>query len=183
MRQLQLSVFFALILTFIACNQTTSKGVKMKTPENWRILDEPEYLIQYPDTFDLDKSGLMGMSFILLSKQTSQQDLFRENVNLLVQDLTGKNIDLDKYVEISEEQVKIMITDGNLIESKRFTNKDNEYQRLIYTGRQGQFHLKWQQKYWIENKKAFVLTLTCEESQYENYEFVGEEIMKTFKIK
>ncbi len=187
MRQLHLLGFFALIATLVACGQSTPKETKTEVqsefPENWESLDETAYSIQYPDTFDLDKSGQMGMSFILLSKQTSQQDLFRENVNLLIQDLTGQNIDLDKYVEISEGQIKTMITDGNLIESKRLTDKNKEFQRVIYTGKQGQLNLKWQQFFWVVNKKAYVLTLTCEINQYDNYVSVGEEIMKTFMIK
>jgi hypothetical protein len=125
----------------------------------------------------------MGLSFVLLSKQTSQQDLFRENVNLVIQDLTGQSIDLDKYVAISEGQIKSMITDGNLLESKRLTDKNNEFQRVIYTGKQGQFDLKWEQYYWVKNKKAFVLTLTCEMNQYDKYVSVGDQIMATFMIK
>ncbi len=188
MRQLKLLGFFALIIAFVTCgqsSQTESKieEVKTETPGNWKTLNESGYSIQYPDTFDLDKSGQMRMSFILLSKQTSQQDLFRENVNLLIQDLSGQNIDLDKYVEISEGQIKTMISDGNLIESKRLTDKNKEFQRVIYTGKQGQFDLKWQQFYWVENEQAYVLTLTCEIDQYDNYVSVGEEIMKTFMIK
>jgi hypothetical protein len=184
----QLLGFFALMIAFIACEQSSQKEskteeIKTEIPENWKTLSESDYSIQYPDTFDLDKSGQMGMSFILLSKQTSQQDLFRENVNLLIQDLSGQNIDLDKYVEISEGQIKTMITDGNLIESKRMSDNNKELQRVIYTGKQGQYDLKWQQFYWVENKKAYVLTLTCEINQYDNYVSVGEKIMKTFTIK
>ena len=188
MRQLQLLGFFALITAFVACGQSSQKESKTEdviteTPDNWKTLSESDYSIQYPDTFDLDKSGQMGTSFILLSKQTSQQDLFRENVNLLIQDLSGQNINLDKYVEISEGQIKTMITDGNLIESERLSDKNKEFQRVIYTGKQGQFDLKFQQFYWIENKKAYVLTLTCEINQYDNYVSIGEEIMRTFMIK
>ncbi len=188
MRQLQLLGFFALIIALVACGQTPQKDSKTEElnseiGESWKTLSESDYSIQYPDTFDLDKSGQMGMSFVLLSKQTSRQDLFRENVNLLIQDLTGQNIDLDKYVEISEGQIKTMLTDGKLIESERLTNKNKNFQRVIYTGKQGQFDFKWQQLYWVENKKAYVLTLTCEINQYDNYESVGEKIMRTFRIK
>jgi hypothetical protein len=172
---------------FVACGQFSQKGTKTEEtaeiPENWKLLDESDYSIQYPDTFDIDKSGQMGLSFVLLSKQTSQQDLFRENVNLVIQDLTGQSIDLDKYVAISEGQIKSMITDGNLLESKRLTDKNNEFQRVIYTGKQGQFDLKWEQYYWVKNKKAFVLTLTCEMNQYDEYVSVGDQIMATFMIK
>jgi hypothetical protein len=187
-KQLLLIGLFTMSLAFVAFGQSSEKALNtkkiyIKTPENWNILNEPNYSIQYPDSFDLVKSGQFGMSFILLSKQTSEKDLFRENVNLLIQDLTSNNIDLDKYVEISEGQIKTMITEGKLIESKRLTDKNKEFQRVIYTGKQGQFDLKWQQFYWVVNNKAYVLTLTCEKNQYVNYVSVGEKIMKTFTIK
>ncbi|MGQ1948381.1 hypothetical protein ACT3CD_14900 [Geofilum sp. OHC36d9] len=187
MRQLQLFGFFALIVALAACGQSSQieskKDVKAETSGSWISLDESDYSIQYPDTFNLDRSGQMGLSFILLSNQISQQDSFRENINLLIQDLSGQNIDLDKYVEISEEQIKTMITDGNLILSQRLTHKNKAFQKVIYTGKQGRFDLKWQQLYWVENKKAYVLTLTCELNQYDKYVSVAEDIMKTFVIK
>lgn len=178
-RQIILFGLTAILISLTACGQITQKNI----PNDWKSLNESDFAIQYPDTFDLDKSGQMGLSFILLSKQTSQQDLFRENVNLLIQNIAGKNIDLNKYVEISENQIKTMITNWNLIESKRLSENSKKFQRVIYTGKQGQFDLKWQQYYWVENKKAYVLTLTCEQNQYDNYVSVGEGIMKTFKIK
>ena len=86
--------------------------------KDWNTFKKDSYTIDYPKDWELDESGQMGTSFILFSPLTSQKDQFRENVNLLVQDLTGYNLDLDKYVEISEEQVKTLITDGKIIESK-----------------------------------------------------------------
>lgn len=187
MNQFKILGFLTLTLAFVACGQSSPKESKTEevttAPENWKIYSETEYSIQYPDTFELAKSGQMGTSFILLSNQTSQQDLFRENVNLIIQDLSGQNIDLDKYVEISEGQIKTMITDGNLIASERLNDKNKEYQRIIYTGKQGQFDFKWLQFYWVVNKKAYVLTLTCELNQYDNYVSIGEKIMQTFIIK
>jgi len=183
MKQIKLFGLTSLFISLIACGQTTQKSVPADIPNNWKAINESGYMIQYPDSFDLNTSGQMGMTFILLSKQTSQQDLFRENINLLIQDLTGQNIDLDKYVEISEGQIKTMITNGNIIESKRIKAADSEFQRVIYTGVQGQFNLKFEQYYWIVKSKAYVLTLTCEFNQFDKYNEVGEKIMNSFKIK
>jgi len=60
---------------------------------------------------------------------------------------------------------------------------DKEFQKLVFTGKQGKFDLKWQQYYRVEKDKAYVLTLTCEEDQYDNYLDIGQKIMNTFKIK
>ncbi len=183
MKNLKLFGLIAAFFCLIACGQTSTKNAQSNIPNDWKTLDESEFIIHYPDSLDLDKSGQMGMTFVLLFKQTSQQDLFRENINLIIQDLTGFKINLDEYVDISEEQIKMMITNGNIIESKRIKTDNSEYQKAIYTGTQGQFNLKFEQYYWVVRQKAYVLTLTCEINQFDKYQEVGEKIMNSFKIK
>jgi hypothetical protein len=173
-----------LLFTLIACGQTSVKQEsdvnKTKTIEGWKTLSENNYAIQYPSNWELNQNGQMGTNFILLSSLENKEDQFRENVNLIIQDLTSRNIDLDKYSEISEGQVKTMITNSNLIESKRIKNGNNEYHQLIYTGDQGVYHLKFEQYYWVENEKAYVLTLTCEQSTFSEYKEIGENILNSF---
>lgn len=164
------------------CCQSTENKTQTEVQDGWKSLTENNYSINYPGNWELNKSGQMGTSFILFSPPSSEQDQFKENVNLLVQDLTGHNLDLDKYVEISEGQIKTMITDGKIIESKRITTKDWSYQKVIYTGKQGIFNLKFEQYYWVVGDEAFVLTLTCEESQFDNYQVTGEMILNSFNL-
>src|SRR5579862_6208719 len=75
---------------------------------NWRLLDQPEYTQSYPSGWSLDQSGKMGTKFILFSGKIDNG--FSDNLNLLIQDLNGSGLDLDKYVILSEGQVKTMIT-------------------------------------------------------------------------
>jgi hypothetical protein len=150
--------------------------------EDWNAIKKDSYSVDYPKDWELNESGQMGTSFILFSPLASQKDQFKENVNLLIQDLTGYNLDLDGYVEISEGQIKTMITDGKIIESKRLTNQNLDYQKVIYTGKQGIYNLKFEQYYWVVGNKAFVLTLTCEEAQFDDYKLTGEKILNSFKL-
>lgn len=149
----------------------------------WNSLNEKDFSIQYPEKWELNKSDLMGTSFILLSPLTSETDQFRENVNLIIQDLTGHNIDLNKFVEISESQIKTLVTDVNFISRNRIKDKRVEFQKLIYTGKQGMFNLKFEQYYWVQNDKAYVLTLTCEVNEFNNFKDIGEKILDSFIIK
>ena len=175
------------LLALIACGQTAVKQesdiIKAKTIDGWKTLSEANYSIQYPSTWELNQSGQMGTSLILFSPLENNEDQFRENVNLIIQDLTGQGIDLDKYSEISEGQVKTMITNSTLIESKRIKDENDEYHRLIYTGDQGIFHLKFEQYYWLENDKAYVLTLTCEQNKLWDFKDLGENILNSFSLK
>ena len=183
MKQIQLLGLTFLFISLIAFGQTTPKNTGKEIGNSWKAVNENSFSIQYPENWDLDQSGKMGISLILLSKLFSPQDQFRENVNLLIQDLQGQNINLDKYVEISEGQIKTMLTNGNLIESKKLSAFGSEFQKVIYTGDQGIYKLKFEQYYWVKNGKAYVLTLTCELEQFEKYKVTGEKILNSFRLK
>ena len=176
------NVGFAFLIAIWACEQPSQAKEETLTVEGWETLSEEDYTIQYPDSLEMNQEGQMGVKFILFTPPTAPMDQFRENINLVIEDLAGKNVDLDKYVEISESQVKSMITNGKLTDSERI-KEGKAFHKLVYTGKQGLFNLKWQQRYWVQNEKAYILTLTCEESQYDQYSALGEKIMQTFEIK
>jgi len=148
-----------------------------------KTLEKENYTLKYLSTFDLDESGQMGTKFIIFAKLESPEDAFRENVNLIVQDLKGMDLNLDKYTQLSEEQVKTMVTNSKLIESKRIKTDKDEYHIINYTGDQGMYHLHFEQWYRVLNDKAYVLTFTAEQSQYERYQSFCETVMNSFRIK
>jgi len=173
-----------LLLSFMSFGQTTAKDSENNTITNgWKTFDHSDYSINYPSTWELNQSGLMGSSFILFSPLESEKDKFKENVNLLVQDLTGYNLDLNKYTEISEGQIKTMVSNSTLIESKRIKDGKREYHKIIYSGDQGIFHLKFEQYYWVINEKAFVLTFTSEQNKFFDMVEIGEKILNSFILK
>ncbi|MBK8054927.1 MAG: hypothetical protein IPK35_17060 [Saprospiraceae bacterium] len=173
-----------LLFTFIAFGQAQeSKGRVKETKSVWKTLNGTNYSIQYPVDWELNQSGQMGTTFILFSPLETSKDKFMDNVNLLIQDLTGHNLNLDKYTEISEGQIKTMITNSRLIESKRIKTGSDEYHRMVYTGDQGMFHLKFEQFYWVKSGKAYVLTLTCEQAKFTVFKEVGEAILNSFTFK
>jgi len=169
-----------LLLSIVACGQTTINQEPSQTINDWKTLDQSTYSIQYPSTWELNQSGQMGTSFILFSPLESDKDKFRENINLLVQDLTGQNIDLNKYTEISEGQIKSLLTNSALIESKRIKNDRGEFHKIIYSGDQGVFHLQFEQYYWVINNQAFVLTFSSEKDKFADFKETSEKILNSF---
>ena len=173
-----------LLLSVTVFGQSSIKETGNKTKLNdWKTFDQAAYTIQYPSTWELNQSEQMGTSFILFSPLESEKDQFKENVNLLIQDLAGYHVDLNEYTEITEGQIKTMVTNAILRESVRVKNDKGEYHKLIYSGDQGIFHLTYEQYYWVMNDKAFILTFTCEQNKFVQMADTGEKILNSFKLK
>ena len=149
----------------------------------WKNIDQTAYKLSYPGDWVLDEGGQMGTRFILFSALESTEDLFKENVNLIIQDLTGYNLDLDKYAQLSENQIKSMITNVNIIEHKRVSTGAVPHYKIIYTGDQGAFKLTFEQYYFVKDNKAYVLTFTSEQKNFEKYKADGEKILESFALK
>jgi hypothetical protein len=169
---------FSLLLIFlpIAAISQVGEGNETKT------LSTAKFSISYPATWELNESGQMGTTLILLSPRESPSDKFSDNVNLIVQDLTGYNLDLDGYTKISEEQIKTLITNSKVMENKKIA-APVEHQKLVYTGDQGAFKLKFEQYYFVVGNSAYVLTFTAEQSNFDQLQTLGEAVLNSFSIK
>ena len=84
-----ITLFILLILTHSAFSQNSISTEKAKFIKD-------SYNIQYPKTWKLDTSKSMGVDLFIFSPLENETDKFRENVNILIQDLRGQNIDLEK---------------------------------------------------------------------------------------
>lgn len=174
-------------LFLLSCNDNSSVNKKETTQitpatKDWNVLDNPDFSIRYPKDWVLDESKQMGTTFFLFAPLDTGKDNFRENINLLIQDLGGMKMNMDQYVAISEKQLTQLITDGKLLESKR-QNNDPEHHMMVYTGKQGQFDLKFSAHFWIVNSKAYVLTFTGETTHFDAYNEAAQTIMNSFVIK
>lgn len=110
----------------------------------------------------------------------AQSATFRDNLNFIIQDLKGQNIDLNKFAEISVEQIKQFITNSKILQSETSAGPKH---KIVYSGSQGQLNLKWQQYYWVKNEKAYILTFTADQLSFDKQMAEVNSIMDSFKIK
>lgn len=174
MKRIFLCLSATLILSFSGFSQIT---------ESWKTLDESDYTISYPPNWELNQAGQMGTKFILFSPLKTAADNFRENVNMVTQDISGQNIDLDKYAELSANQIQSMGMAVKFIDSKKLTIDGQEFQHVLYTMEQGAYNLTIDQFYIITETTAYVLTFTAETKAFEEYKALGERILNSFRLK
>jgi hypothetical protein len=160
--------------------------------DNWKILSKENYTIKHPPSWEVNTSGEDRTSFILFSPLVSKSEKFRTNINLIIQDLGGFDIDsrtiinLKEYTERSIVEIKNKNTSsgGKIISSDLINVNGISHQKVIYTGvsKEG-LRLQYEQYYWVEKNKAYVLTLTCQEDKFKDYQAIGEKIFDSFIIK
>jgi len=176
--------YIILTLGLLSCGEKKQTPISADNPNSWKTVSVDNYTITYPPTWTLDNSERMGMILQLFSPLSSPDDKFSDNVNLVIQNLTGQPIkSLDQYTKLSENQILTMMTDSKILSSERLNSNGQEFQKITYTAQQGIYKLKFQQYYFIKNELAYVLTFTCVADEFEKYHAIGDKIMDSFRIK
>ncbi|MEZ4920440.1 MAG: hypothetical protein R2792_15160 [Saprospiraceae bacterium] len=156
---------------------------KTTANSDWQVISSDAYSIQCPPDWNVDRSGQMGTELLLTSTALDSQDVFTENVNLLVQDLNGYEMTLKEFVELSESQVLAILKDPKILFSEEQKDGPEPYHKIIYTGNFGALDLHFEQYYWVQETKAYVLTFTCAADQAEAHQELGEKILDSFELK
>jgi len=146
-------------------------------------LGKDNYKIEYPTSWTLDTSGLAGSELFVLSPLENDTDKFRDNVSVIIQNLAGQNIDLDKYKDISETQIAGLGTNGKILESSKMeATAQGDYYKLKYALNQGNFKLIITSYCYIKNEKAYLITFTSESGKYDLYKETGNKILDSFQF-
>ncbi|WP_338770101.1 hypothetical protein WAF17_11245 [Bernardetia sp. ABR2-2B] len=159
------------IFQFVSCQSSVEKTTKG--------INKDGYTISYPSHLKLDESGQMGTKFLLFTEKTGLDDDFVENINLVIQDLEA-DFGLDEFVKLSESQIK---DNGKLISSEGIKDKNSEFHKMILSANVNNSDLKFIQYCFVKDNKAYVLTFTAKEDEFEKYAVEMEEIMQTFELK
>lgn len=158
---------FLLLVSKISYAQTLEKSI-----------DENLYSINYSSSWKLDNTGRNNSEFFLFASPIDVN--FGSNINLLIQNLDGMNLDLTKYTEISEKQIN---ENGKLISSTRKNIGGQEFQELVFEANMNGKNLKFYQQYFVKNSNAFVLTFTALTNIYDKLVNEAQIIINSFKLK
>jgi serine/threonine-protein kinase len=154
---------------------------KINADGSWSKADESEYAVSYPSKWKLDQSGVVGTKFVIFAPELSGG--FRTSVTLLIQDVTGSGVDLDRYFELSENKLRGLTANAEVIYSKKIRTGADDCKEFVFKGEQGAVHLKWRQRYWVKGNKAYVLTFTASQAGFDDYTLVADKIFNLFAIK
>lgn len=172
---MKLTALLCFILVTTSCFSQHDKSNEMINFTN------NAFKFQYPGAWTIDTSGQWG-AVVILAPLENASDRFSENVNVLIQNLEGRNIDLETYKQLTEQQITDLATDGKIIQSAIVKKDKGESFRITYSMTQGVFKLMITSVCYIHDEQAYLVTFTSEIDHVDQYKIIGEKILDSFRL-
>jgi len=134
--------------------------------------------ISHPKSWTIQVEG-KGVYF--LSPMENSADTMRENINVLVEDITGNTVTLAEYTASAMSQVKTLENYTIVSEGKTRLGKLAGY-GIIYTATIDSHKVQFQQAWTVKGKKAYLITLAASAASFPNYTRVFGRMIKSFGL-
>ncbi len=143
---------------------------------------EDGYSISYPASWAI-KEKSDGASVIFLSAQESAFDIFMENVNVVVQDLSNNPRSLDSYTETAILQLQAVFQQNmEIIANESFYLSGQPAHKIVFTAKGDQADLKFMNVWTIKGQKAYQITYAALIDKFDTYLGKADRIINSFNI-
>ena len=176
-RTLLLPILTALLFVLNSTNAVA------QVSDDWQEYQHNNVFLMAPADWTMDTSGMMGSTFIFMSPLENETDSFRENLNLVVQDVSQYNLTLEDYVKLTESQLKNMITDLDMKKSGIAEANGLKYGYVEYTSTQGVYNLDMIQHFYIIDGIAYIVTATTQVGSIEIHRKNLRKMLSSVSIK
>ena len=147
-----------------------------------KTYSQTSYSIKYPENWTLDTSKSLSDAIFFFSPPESSSDNFSENVNVITQDLKGKNIDLVAYKSITEQQMAAA-ENIKLLSSEIENTPSGDRYVVIYqlTMSGNKLHIK--SICYIKSDTAYLATFASTVDTFDKYDQIGTAILNSFELR
>ena len=140
------------------------------------------FKIEYPRDWTREENQ-NGAAVIFYSPLDNKLDYFRDNVNIVVQDLQ-KPMTLSEYSDLAIKQMEgVFTTNFQVTESVVATLSGRPAHKLVFTGKGPDTELKYYIVWTLDETKAYQVTYLAFPSAYEKYLPKVEKMISSFRLK
>lgn len=141
------------------------------------------YSVKYPSSWSYEE-GVQGSSVIFYSPIENDLDFFKENVNVVVQNLSGEPLSLKEYSDKAIEQMRYIFQDTIEIKnSSRTYLSDQRAHQFEFVGQGPEANLHYLCLWTIDGLKAYQFTYLALEPEFKKYLPAVQKMIKSFDIK
>ena len=139
------------------------------------------FQIRYPADWSFNEN-VNGATVIFYSPLDNQLDFFKENINIVVQDISASPMTLEEYSKVAVDQMKLVF--GKNMEIKELSNTTVNglpAKKLVFVGKGPQAELKYMSVWAMDNSTVYQLTYLAVASQYDKYLWKILAMINSFK--
>ncbi len=140
-----------------------------------------KYLPQWQKTVTPDR--ITGNLVKFVSPKQGDADLYRENINLIVQDLPEKNQDIEQFTKFFLDGTKLSDPNVKIIEEGKTQLANRPAYRVVYTHKEDGVNIKRLQVWMVKNNKAYIITYTADMMKYSEYLSTAQTMINSFEVK
>ncbi len=149
------------------------------SPVNWAKISDAVYSMDYPENWEVNKTSDIGINLLAMSPLDKGGDKFRENLTVVVQELKA-NETAETLGRATINEIVSLLDDANLVSQEYVSNDGNPYFKGVYTGVQYDMQLRYEQRYFSKDNRAYIIVIACEADSYEKYEADFERMLGSF---
>lgn len=164
------AIYMALSVQRFLVFEDPKWGIRIKYPEDWgKIENQP------------------GVAVIFLSPKETDLDVFQENVNIVVQDLSKDPMTLKNYTDLAIRQLQVVFKRSmKVVESTPTLLAGQSGYKFVYQGadeKNPNLNIKIMHVWCIKNNKAYQFTYAALVSSFDRYLKTVNTMLGSFRIK
>ncbi len=168
-------------LTIVMCVIVALCGCgKKETVQKTAFLGD-DYKLEFPGTWEINDKGIMGTDLIGLSPIEDAKDTFRENVNVVLENLPKSMTDAE-YLQLSLKHLNKVFA---LPPDKKFTQTkvgNQQGYHLRYSMQMGQNNMDNDVYVVIKDGAAYIITCSHAKGKRDAFKSTIDSIVDTFAI-
>lgn len=177
-----LSLFFGLFVLFLGFDASFlyAQPAQRMAPMVMFESRLDGFRISYPLQWERVKFDPIIIAFA--APEENGFDNFQENVNLVIEDLSGDPQDLRDYTQKGRERIGQQIPGAAIVESSWVRPAGRPAYQVVFVIRQGGHSLKFMQVWTIKDQKAYIVSYAAEENNYRRYEGEVRRMLESFQF-
>jgi len=143
----------------------------------WKTFEHEKFSISYPANWSVE--SIAQTEFAAQEGTTSASDNISENMNVVIEPSKFQG-NMKQYLEASKKGIRQGFNDVIFESSQKITN---DYSELIWTDPDPSADLRFFQYFWLVNKQGYIVTMTCNPDQADDYYPIARAVAETFTVK
>jgi|GEM_PF-3717878 len=174
-----LTVLTLIVFVLTGC---LSEPAASTIPDGYNMYKNKEssFRLWYPEEWEV-KENWAAAAVIITSPVESEQDNFRENLNVIVEPNPEK-VSFDQLKKNVMSLLERGITQFELVSSEERESNGKPSIQLVYNGVQGIYHITYLQTIVWDEDQSYYITFVSTSDRYEKYVYRAKTMMSSFQI-